>query len=337
MLRFRAALLLAPVRNPFKLLGLPRTATKAEVKSKYRELARVYHPDNEGGDSGKMEEVNHAYRLLMKEGGYERLHLRGDSAAAGRMRGSVARPVGVTAEGRRTRKDGVPFTSDQEHGGEDDSADFDYERPAEEAALSDEEVERLGSLDPSTERRSPTGKYLYRSRDDGSWVELEKPLLKAHQPRYASFKAKADMNAELRRRAVSLEKELNERTAFQRAADRLTDSADLPTNNPHLLKLYLVVLSVTLYFAYQRTFARKKHQRGRSRWYQEMDARREDLNDVYRTNKDGLEVTVVAAALILLAASTAKVPSDPIVEALPDAYFESVKPPPEHFNVVAGG
>ena len=34
------------MRDPYEVLGLPRNATKEQVKAKYRELAKKYHPDN---------------------------------------------------------------------------------------------------------------------------------------------------------------------------------------------------------------------------------------------------------------------------------------------------
>ena len=46
-----------------KTLGLERGATPAEIRSKYRALARRFHPDR-GGDAAQMRKINEAYRLL---------------------------------------------------------------------------------------------------------------------------------------------------------------------------------------------------------------------------------------------------------------------------------
>ncbi|KAL7696683.1 DnaJ domain protein-like protein [Lotmaria passim] len=322
-----------PQRDPFKVLGLSRTATKAEVKMKYRELARVYHPDAESGDSTKMEEVNHAYKLLLKEGGYERLHLPGpkDGSAGGSRAG-----VGVTAEGRRQpprQTTTAPFTVEQQ----DHSTERSGSGAGSSSYFSDEEMEKVSALDPATERRTPSGKYLYQSRDDQSWVELDRPLLRAHQPHYASFAAQADMNAELRRRAVLKEREQNEKSGFQRAADRLADSADLPTHNPHFLRFYVLLLIAVFYLMFKRTFERTTHQRKRTEFYHDLEDNRAELLETYALHKAGLQVSAVAAAVLFIAAAEHKTLNDAVVPSPPEVYFRAVKPPPDHFTVVAGG
>jgi len=203
--------------------------------------------------------------------------------------------------------------------------------------LTDEEVEKFSALDPSTERRTPEGKYLYQSRDDQSWVTLDDPLLRATQPIYASFAAQADMAAELRRRATLREVEENEKTTFQRTVDRLADSADLPTRNPYLLRIYGIIILGVFYLMYFKTFERTAHQKRRHLFYSELEKDREALMKVYEDHKDGLEVSVVAAALLLLAAAKSKVKEDTSVTARDETYYRSVKPPAHHFNVIAGG
>lgn len=51
----------------YKILGVPKEATIAEIKKQYRELSMKYHPDKNGGDeaaSEKFKEINEAYSVL---------------------------------------------------------------------------------------------------------------------------------------------------------------------------------------------------------------------------------------------------------------------------------
>jgi DnaJ-domain-containing protein 1 len=47
------------------VLGLPPDATRQQIKRRYRELAKKYHPDR-GGDQAEMRRIIAAYQLLMK-------------------------------------------------------------------------------------------------------------------------------------------------------------------------------------------------------------------------------------------------------------------------------
>jgi len=47
-----------------EVMGLPTLITREDIKKRYRQLAREYHPDRTGSDT-KMEEINGAYTLLM--------------------------------------------------------------------------------------------------------------------------------------------------------------------------------------------------------------------------------------------------------------------------------
>jgi DnaJ-class molecular chaperone len=51
--------------NPFALLGLLETASVAEVKVRWRELAFRHHPD-QGGDPGTFDEMRKAYTQAMQ-------------------------------------------------------------------------------------------------------------------------------------------------------------------------------------------------------------------------------------------------------------------------------
>ncbi|MDM5271213.1 DnaJ domain-containing protein [Sulfurovum sp. zt1-1] len=53
------------IESALETLGLPKLITKADIKKQYRFLAQKHHPDK-GGDASNMEQINHAYNLLMK-------------------------------------------------------------------------------------------------------------------------------------------------------------------------------------------------------------------------------------------------------------------------------
>jgi curved DNA-binding protein CbpA len=59
--------------DPYRILGVSHTATDAEIKAAYRELAKKYHPDNYSGSpiadlaGEKMKEINEAYDAIVAE------------------------------------------------------------------------------------------------------------------------------------------------------------------------------------------------------------------------------------------------------------------------------
>jgi len=50
-------------KDYYKILGVSKSATSAEIKKAYRKLAHKYHPDK-GGDQEKFKEINEAYQTL---------------------------------------------------------------------------------------------------------------------------------------------------------------------------------------------------------------------------------------------------------------------------------
>ena len=53
------------IDKALEILHLPTLVTKADIKKQYHFLAKKNHPDI-GGDENQMEQLNHAYKLLMK-------------------------------------------------------------------------------------------------------------------------------------------------------------------------------------------------------------------------------------------------------------------------------
>ena len=50
----------------YKTLGVPRTATQAEIKKAFRKLAQQWHPDvnTDSGAQERFKEINEAYQVL---------------------------------------------------------------------------------------------------------------------------------------------------------------------------------------------------------------------------------------------------------------------------------
>ncbi len=51
-------------KDYYQILGIPKSASKEEIKKAFRKLAHKYHPDKGGGDESKFKEVNEAYQVL---------------------------------------------------------------------------------------------------------------------------------------------------------------------------------------------------------------------------------------------------------------------------------
>ena len=55
------------MKNYYDVLEVGKNASQDEIKKKYRELCKKYHPDKTGGDDTKIKEINEAYDVIGDE------------------------------------------------------------------------------------------------------------------------------------------------------------------------------------------------------------------------------------------------------------------------------
>ncbi|MCC6984371.1 MAG: J domain-containing protein, partial [Bauldia sp.] len=76
------------MRDPYEVLGVPRTASEAEVKKSFRKLAKKFHPDQNPNDpkaKEKFAEINSAYEIVGDKDKRARFD-RGEIGADGKPR-----------------------------------------------------------------------------------------------------------------------------------------------------------------------------------------------------------------------------------------------------------
>lgn len=80
------------VRDPYEVMGVPRTATAAEIKQSFRKQAKQNHPDTHPGDkkkAAKFRELTAAYELLSdteKRSQFDRGEINADGSPRGPQR-----------------------------------------------------------------------------------------------------------------------------------------------------------------------------------------------------------------------------------------------------------
>nr|WP_314261661.1 DnaJ C-terminal domain-containing protein [uncultured Devosia sp.] len=97
------------MRDPYTVLGVPRSASEKDIKSAYRKLAKKYHPDQNPDDPsahGKFAEATNAYDLLTdaeKRGQFD----RGEIDADGSPKYAGFNPGGFSGGGTRGGRSGA--------------------------------------------------------------------------------------------------------------------------------------------------------------------------------------------------------------------------------------
>jgi DnaJ-class molecular chaperone len=129
------------VRDYYAVLGVPRTATPAEIKKAFRKLAREHHPDKKPGDrvaEGRFKDINEANEVLSdpeKRAKYDRFgadwaaYERAGAAAggAGRAGGRAADPFGP----------GGPFQGYTTFGGDGGNVRYEFRTSGDSGEFSD--------------------------------------------------------------------------------------------------------------------------------------------------------------------------------------------------------
>lgn len=80
---------MSAAKDYYKTLGLPRTATKDQIKKAYRDLARKYHPDMNPGDAKaeeKFKEIQEAHEVLSDDQKKKNYDMFGNSGFSGHGR-----------------------------------------------------------------------------------------------------------------------------------------------------------------------------------------------------------------------------------------------------------
>ena len=319
-------------KDPFKVLGLARSATKSEVKAKYRDLAKQYHPDNtQSGDSKMMEEINRAYNLLLKEGAYERLHTR----ALSNRSPNATRPFQGPHEVKQDQAaDGAGGSGDTFADRRRSPLPFDNTGVENEV----EDYAKVAALNPETERVTPEGKFMYQNRDTGEWTTLDKPLIRSESTRYGTFvnKQTDELYQEIREMMRKSEELHQQRTTADRMRDRFADGGNLPTNDMRILTLILIFSMYALYLAAKRTLSYGVHQRSKRSWYKEVRDNKVSYDELYDEVKDEIDLSVAAATLVYLAALKKKSLDDPVVDPCPEGYYNAIVAPRSHFAITPG-
>lgn len=95
------------MRDPYTVLGVPKSVSEKDLKAAYRKLAKAHHPDQNQDDPkahARFAEISSAYDFLSdkdKRGAYDRgeIDADGNPRFAGFSRGAGARPGGAAGAG----------------------------------------------------------------------------------------------------------------------------------------------------------------------------------------------------------------------------------------------
>src|SRR6476620_7234717 len=139
--------------DPYRELGITRGASEAEIKQAHRALARRFHPDASGGDTGRFLAVQEAYSLLtdpLRRREWDARHSPSPVRA-----NEPRKPRPRAADGRWTREEGTPSATRQR------TASARRQRPPEPARDSDTDGSARQATWSGNDRPSGTRSYRW--------------------------------------------------------------------------------------------------------------------------------------------------------------------------------
>ena len=251
--------------DPFATLGVsPSTATRDSVKQKYRELAMKYHPDSgTSANSEKMESINRAYNMLIKEGMVDQVRSSSSASAA-----------------KSTSDFSTNFNNNNSNYSD---AAYDQDTP-------DDDPEVVAKLDPGTERISDDGsQFLYLNRETNQWVRRRRPISRPQQARYTTFSQQktepqehvVDLHHDIRRRAMSMQVSEESRTRSFKFVRHFRDQ--IPFDHPVLVALWIVIFMYTTYLLWHRIQDKKYLFDDKREFYYDKRFQREMVEQAFET------------------------------------------------------
>jgi DnaJ-class molecular chaperone len=129
------------VRDYYETLGVPRTATAAEIKKAFRKLAREHHPDKKPGDKAaeqRFKDINEANAVLSdpdKRAKYD--HFGKDWAAYARAGAAAGAGPGSAGRAADPFGPGGPFAGYTTYGGSGGNVRYEFRTSADAGEFSD--------------------------------------------------------------------------------------------------------------------------------------------------------------------------------------------------------
>ncbi len=249
-----------------------------------------FHPDSgTNADTDKMESINRAYNLLVKQGMVDQLRAGNAAAAAA----AAAASEDLKSATRAGGGPGVVDTGDE----------------------FDDDPAQAATLDPATERISEDGShFVYLCRETNRWVHRRTPLTKPRQPRYGTFhqeKQNLDLHDEIRKRQMEQQRREEEKTAMARRTDRWVED-NMPFNNKILIVLSLLVYAWWFFLTYHRMLGKKNVWDDRRDFFYNKRGHKQVVQDAYEELEPECNLAAEAAVLIFLAAALKTKATDPI-------------------------